>query len=259
MSKRNYQCQKRDDSRHLATDICGICVEGTMLFWPRLNFSQPSSRSVCRRWWVFSKRRVEAEPSPKNEVFVDFSGLFWNCFKRFPSLFRRPSLEVLASTVTIRVRASILRKTLSSCGRFTYRNRRLGLAKSYCADTDFSQKCNVWIAVLSRTYMVIQERQKAAQAPWFPSRLSDWDLLGMRRLWAFGLVVHNRATSRIGHNCKIYETFCRFLKNSASTFWHVNFAAKILFEFCHLCEIPAMCRSEGQSKSRCEKTHQGVV
>jgi len=206
------------------------------------------------------QRRVEAEPSRKSEVFVDLPGLFWNCFKRFPSLFRRPSLEVLASTVMIRVRASILRKTLSSCGRFTRRNRRLGFTKSYCAETDFSQKCNVLDSGTQQNiHGVIQERQKAAQAPWFPAHFFDCDLLGMRRLWALGLVAHNRTTSRIGHNYKIYETFCRFLKNSASTFWHVNFAAKILFEFCHLCEIPHMCRSEGQSKSRCEKTHQGVV
>lgn len=130
----------------------------------------------------------------------------------------------------IRVRASVSRKTLFSCGRFTHRNRRLGLAKSYCAETDFSQKCNVLNSGTQQNiHGVIQERQKAAQAPWFPSHLSDCDLLGMRRLWALGVVAHNRTTSRIGHNYndKIYWTFCRFLKNSASTFWHVIFAAKI--------------------------------
>lgn len=178
---KDRECQNETTStRNETTDICGICVEGTMLFWPRLNFSQQSSRSVCRRWWVFSKRRVEAEPSPNNEVFVDFSGLFWNCFKRFPSLFRRPSLEVLASTVAIRIKASILRKTLSSCGRFTRRNRRLGFAKSYCAETDFSQKCNVLDSGTQQNiHDIIQERQKAAQAPWFPSHLYDCHLLGM--------------------------------------------------------------------------------
>ena len=138
MSKRNYQYQKRDDwyLRHLCRRYNAVLAAIELFTTKQQKRLQDADRFFPRQ------RRVEAEPSWKSEVFVDFPGLL-QFFKRFPSLFRRPSLEVLASTVAIRVKACILRKTLSSCGRFTRRNRRLGFAKSYCADTDFSQKCNV--------------------------------------------------------------------------------------------------------------------
>ena len=154
---KDRECQNETTStRSETTDICGICVEGTMLFWPRLNFSQPSSRSVCRTLMGFFQDRDRWKQSPHQRMksLLIFSGCFEIVLNGFLHFFEGHPLRFLL----------LLLRSESKPPSW---GRHFPLAEDSHAGTGDSvwQKVTVlkqtsarsamfWIAVLSRTCML---------------------------------------------------------------------------------------------------------